>query len=89
MADEIAFAFDPDGRRVYLDDERWRHVVLRHDLADHLDDIMRSIAHPTRIVPDGDDPTGRHYVTEDWTGAERSLRVVVASGGRIITAWPE
>src|SRR6266508_1199281 len=45
----LASTLDPDGRRVELTEERWRHIVAGHpELAPHLAAVTRAIREPAR-----------------------------------------
>jgi hypothetical protein len=81
---------DPDGRRVVLTFERWRHIVARHpELADLRDAILDAVATPR-------EHHAGHERNEEWfyahgQGPTRFVRVVVHFGeasGRITTAFP-
>ena len=81
---------DPDGRRVVLSFDRWRHIVERHDeLGRRRSAILLAVSHPDRCIP------GR-WVGEEWffrrtAHPSRWLKVVVhyeRDEGRIMTAFP-
>ena len=81
---------DPDGRTVRLSEERWLHIVDRHEELETLRaDVLRTIERPDLRIP------GR-YGHEEWfytrhVGPSRWLKVVVHyEGGRgsIHTAFP-
>jgi len=83
-------AIDPDGRRVVLTFEDWRHVVERHpELASAREAILRAVAAPAARRPG-------HEAGEEWFygqgfGPSRFVRVVVhfeGASGSITTAFP-
>lgn len=88
----LAEAADPDGRRVVLTDERWRHIVDEEDghpeLGDHQAEVIRAVNAPDERRP------GRKS-NEQWfflrnAGPSRWLQVVVAyedGRGWIVTAF--
>lgn len=85
----LASAVDPDGRRVELTEERWRHVLDGHpELAPHLASVTRAIREP-------DQRRAGREVGEEWfylegAGPSRWLKVVVhyeGGRGRIVTAF--
>ena len=80
---------DPDGRRVVLSEERWRHIVRRHsELEAHRERTLEAIETPTRR-------THGHAANEEWfflegAGPSRWLQVVVhyeESRGSVTTAF--
>lgn len=81
---------DPDGRRVVLSPDRWRHIVERHPyLGLEPDDVMQAVARPD-LRRDG------RSVSEEWyyrraAGPSRWTRVVVhydGNRGFVVTAFP-
>ncbi|MEX2645347.1 MAG: hypothetical protein WD249_03700 [Gaiellaceae bacterium] len=81
---------DPDGRRVVLTHERWRHIVEEHEeLGLEPSDILAVVAEPEHRLP-GRGPQ------EEWfyrggAGPSRWVKVVVhyeQTFGRIVTAFP-
>ncbi len=87
--DVLASTVDPDGRRVELTRERWRHILSGHpELARHLATVTRAVREPDRRM------AGRR-VDEEWfyledAGPSRWLKVVVhyeGGRGRIVTAF--
>lgn len=86
----LAVTVDPNGRRVVLREERWRHVKREHpELAPLMREIMRAVREPDRRAP------GRRS-TEEWfflegVGPAGWLQVVVhfeGAEGWITTAFP-
>lgn len=86
----LAATLDPDGRRVELTENRWRHIRSEHtEMARHLGEIMRAVREPDRRR------SGRAS-HEEWfflerAGPSRWLQVVVhyeRDEGWIITAFP-
>lgn len=83
---------DPDGRRVELTAERWRHILIEPDghpeLVDYQAEVMRAVHAPDQRRP------GRKR-NEQWfflrdAGPSRWLQVVVAyedDRGWIVTAF--
>lgn len=88
----VAETIHPDGRRVVLTDQRWRHIVDEDDghpeLADHQAQVMGAVHAPDERRP------GRRS-NEQWfflrdAGPSRWLQVVVAfedDRGWIVTAF--
>ena len=85
----VAATLDPDGRRVVLDENGWRHIKRRHpQLATALREIMSAVREPDQRKP------GR-IPGEEWFflqgGVTRWIHVVVhyeQDRGRIVTAFP-
>jgi len=80
---------DPDGRRVVLDDDAWRHVLNEHaEMAPHQAALMATVAHPDHLE---DDPRpGRERFWRELLGPSRWLFVVVdfdESPARVVTAF--
>lgn len=81
---------DPDGRRVVLTFERWRHIVDKHgDLVRHRRAVLEAVAQPDERIP------GRKRDEEWFYGSDartnRWIRVVVhyeGDRGHIVTAFP-
>jgi len=80
---------DPDGRRVILSEERWRHILRRHgELEVHRDRILEAIETPTLR-------TRGRTANEEWfflegAGPSRWLQVVVhyeENRGSVTTAF--
>ena len=81
---------DPTGRAVWLDEERWQHIISGHpELGRAQEEVLRAVESPTEVMP------GRS-ADEEWfylegAGPSRWLKVVVvfdrAGSGRIITAF--
>lgn len=86
----LATTLDPDGRRVVLTEERWRHIKRRHpDISRCLGDIMRAIREPDRRAS-GKKPFEELFYLEG-VGPARWLQVVVhyeECEGRVKTAFP-
>jgi hypothetical protein len=81
---------DPEGRRVVLSSERWRHICERHPYIDlGPEDVIGAVGQPDARV------LGR-TTYEEWfyreeAGPSRWIRVVVHyEGGRgfVVTAFP-
>jgi hypothetical protein len=81
---------DPDGRRVALTFERWRHILDRHrELGRNPQAVLAAISHPEERLP-GREPS------EEWfygrtTGRGRWIKVVVhfdGDRGLIVTEFP-
>jgi hypothetical protein len=81
---------DPDGRRVVLTDDRWEHILERHDdLVMHPNDILRAVRTPSRRM------LGRRRNEEffygEGVGPSRWIKVVVhyeRDRGWVVTAFP-
>lgn len=92
MADELAGeAKDSDGRRVVVSAALWEDKILQDhpELASHLDDVLRAIAEPDRVLPD---PVyeGRCRFYLRGAGPSRWLLVVVSyeqEPARVISAF--
>lgn len=89
--EEILFEVrDHKGRRVLLTQERWDHVLERHEeMADFMPEVMRAVREPSVVLP-GNDP-GEELLFLAGAGPTKWLFVVVViegpAGGRIITAF--
>ena len=79
MADDagvLVSTLDPDGRRVELVEERWRHILAEHpELAPHLANVTQAVREPDQRM------AGRE-ANEEWfylegAGPSRWLKVVV------------
>lgn len=81
---------DPDGRRVALTFERWRHIVDRHrELGRSRRAVLAAVSHPDERLP-GREP-GEEWFYGRETERGRLIKVVVHfDGGRglIVTAFP-
>jgi len=81
---------DPDGQRVVLTLDRWRHIAVEHsELGDIRKALLRTIAEPHRRIR-GRVP-GEEWFYRQGIGPTRWVRVVVhygPEGGRIVTAFP-
>jgi hypothetical protein len=86
----LATTIDPDGRRVILREERWRHIKDDHaDLARHLRDIMAAVREPDLRMPGR--VTGEEWYLVEGIGPARWLHVAVhyeRDEGWIVTAFP-
>ncbi len=72
----LATTLDPDGRRVVLTEEGWRHIVREHaPLRRHLRTIMEAVREPTQRVPGRSPDEEWFYLAE--AGPSRWLKVVV------------
>ena len=72
----LAATLDPDGRRVVLDEEGWRHIRRRHpELHREMRDIMAAV-HTPAIRRRGRTPDRAYYFAERASGL-RWLQVVV------------
>jgi hypothetical protein len=87
----LALVLDPDGRRVILTEERWRHIKARHpEVSPRLGELLRAIRVPDRRGQ-GRYPFEEWFLVE-WPGPAPWLRVVVHyehGEGRVMTAFPE
>ena len=81
---------DPNGRRVILSEDRWRHIKDEHpSVGTRMREIMAAVREPTRRLP------GRAS-TEEWYFSDDALprlwlQVVVhyeGGEGWIVTAFP-
>ena len=81
---------DPDGRRVVLSFDRWRHIVEEHgELEPYRRSLLAAISAPDRRIP------GR-WTDEEWfylrtAHPSRWIKVAVHfedGEGRIVTAFP-
>jgi hypothetical protein len=83
------FATDPDGRRVELADERWRHITTGHpELGDWRADVLRTVQHPDHWMQGRMPSEGWFYA--EGVGPSRWLKVVVHyehGVGHIVTAF--
>jgi len=86
----LAATLDPDGRRVVLTEERWRHILGEHpEMAQHMRSVMTAVREPTLRLS-GEDP-GEEYYYVEGEGPSRWVKAVVhfeGGEGRIITAFP-
>jgi hypothetical protein len=80
---------DPDGRRVVLDEEGWRHIVQEHiEMSSHQAGLMATVALPDHREDDLR-PARERFWRQDL-GPSRWLFVVVDFGespARIVTAF--
>jgi len=88
----LAEVVDPDGRRVQLTGERWRHILDPPDghpeLAGHQPDVMQAVHAPDKRLP-GRKPNEQWFFLRGG-GPSRWLQVVVAyedDRGWIVTAF--
>ncbi len=85
----LAATLDPDGRRVELSEERWRHIIERHPrLAPYIRSIMAAVREPDRRVA-GRDANEEWFLLSD-AGPSQWLQVVVhyeGGDGWIVTAF--
>jgi len=52
----LATTLDPDGRRVVLSEDAWRHIKRRHpDLTRRLRDVVAVVREPDRRMPGRED----------------------------------
>jgi hypothetical protein len=86
----LAATLDPDGRRVVLTEEVWRHIVHDHpQLRRRLRSVTAAVREPDRRLP-GRSP-GEEWFFIEGEGPSRWLKVVVhydEGEGRIVTAFP-
>jgi hypothetical protein len=86
----LSTALDPDGRRVYLTEERWTHIRDEHaNLASKLREIMAAVREPAVSMP-GRSADEVWFLAED-AGRFPWLQVVVhyeEGEGWIVTAFP-
>jgi len=92
MAGSVAGeAKDPTGTRVVVPAGLWRHKILRDhpELVAHLDDVLRAVAEPDRVLPDPVyERRRRHYLR--GAGPSRWLLVVVSyeqEPARVVSAF--
>jgi hypothetical protein len=85
----LVSTLDPDGRRVELTEERWRHILAGHpELATHLEAVARAVREPDRRLAGRQDDEEWFYL--EHAGPSRWLKVVVhyeRGRGRIVTAF--
>jgi hypothetical protein len=85
----LLWTLDPDGRRVELTHERWRHIVAGHpELAPHIANVTRAVQEPDRRMSGQRD--GEEWFYLEGAGPSRWLKVVVhyeGGLGRIVTAF--
>lgn len=85
----LASTLDPDGRRVDLTEERWRHIVDGHpELVPYAASVTRAVRQPDRRMAGREDDEEWFYLK--GAGPSRWLKVVVhyeGGRGRIITAF--
>jgi hypothetical protein len=85
---------DRHGRKFYLTEERWQHIISRHKpLAEHLDDVLATIRQGRR-QQDALQPFKFFYRRrcETLPGYYNSITVVVLSFSDnrfVVTAWPD
>jgi hypothetical protein len=88
---EYASTFDPAGRRVLLEHDRWDEIVRRYpELGPLQDDVMRAVARPDFVTADPE--ADRQHYWRQSVGPSRWLRVVVdvrAGLAQVISASPE
>jgi hypothetical protein len=81
---------DPDGRRVVLSFERWRHVLEDHaELSRHREAVLEAVARPD-VRLDGR-LRGEEWFYRRTAAPSRWVKVVVhyeGGSGRIVTAFP-
>jgi hypothetical protein len=86
----VSITVDPDGRRVSLLDNQWRHIKEEHGrLSPHLREIMAAVREPDRHV-EGRRP-GEEWFYAAGAGPDAWLKVVVDyehGHGTIATAFP-
>ncbi len=84
---------DRQGREIYLTQERWQHIIIRHKaLARHLDDVLNTIRLGRRRQ-DSQQPFKYFYQRhcDKLTGYYNSITVVVLffpDNNYVVTAWP-
>jgi len=72
----LAATLDPDGRRVVLLEDRWRHIKEDHaELGRHMREIMSAVREPDRRM-EGRKP-GEEWFFLEGAGPARWLEVVV------------
>jgi hypothetical protein len=87
----VGEAKDPAGVRVVVPRELWRDKILRDhpEVASHLDDVLRAVAEPDRVLLDPVyERRQRHYLR--GAGPSRWLLVVVSyeqEPARVISAF--
>jgi hypothetical protein len=81
---------DPRGRRVWLEGERWAHIIDGHpELRGIRTDVVRAVESPTEVLAGRSPEEAWFYLA--GAGPSRWLKVVVVfdrqGSGRIITAF--
>jgi hypothetical protein len=91
---EIAQTTDPWGRPIVLTEERWSHIIFRHEeLSERQLDILAALERPDRVMRDaGHGPRENYYQIIADPQADKPLYMKVCvefdtSGGTIITAF--
>ncbi len=86
----LAETGDPHGRRVVLLGRTWAHILDGHpEMADYLDNVIDTVAHPEHHEPNRRAGRLRYFRR---AGPERWIRVVSELSGdhdRIVTAFPQ
>ena len=87
----IGEARDPDGRRIVVLAELWRHKILRDhpELVRHVADVLRAVSAPDHVLADPVYADRRRYYLRD-AGPSRWLLVVVSyeqEPARVISAF--
>jgi hypothetical protein len=86
----VAEARNPEGRLVQLDRLAWDHVLEEHaELADHLDDVMRTIRGPDFREADPRQGRDRYFRRAGRLGWIRVVTEFAGDVDRIITAFPQ
>jgi hypothetical protein len=80
---------DPDGRRVVLDEDGWRHILQEHmEMTPHQAAVMRAVGGPHHR--DQDPRPKREHFWRQGLGPSQWLFVVVDFGespARVVTAF--
>jgi hypothetical protein len=81
---------DPDGRRVELTEERWRHIVGQHPEIESLEeDVLRAVETPDRRLPGRLANEAWFYVRIEHPSRWLKVAVAYAEGrGYVVTAHP-
>lgn len=79
---------DPEGRRVELTEERWRHIVEEHpEIESFEDDVLRAVATPDRWLPGRLANEAWFYLRVERPSKWLKVAVAYAEGrGYVVTA---
>jgi hypothetical protein len=79
---------DPEGRRVELTEERWRHIVGRHpEIGSFDEDVLRAVATPDRWLPGPLPNEAWFYIRVERPSRWLKVAVAYAEGrGYVVTA---
>lgn len=70
---------DKTGRKIYLTDERWKHITTTHaEMANYLEEIKLSLEKPLKITPHEKGDLRKYYLyLKHRKHPEKYLRVIV------------